>query len=59
MSFSKDKDLHSDQATGLSSELCVPDVVLSEVKGPLILEHIWHQRHKFLQKKILKFNIKS
>ena len=41
-------DLHSNQATSLSSELCVPDVVFSEVKRPLILEHIWHQGHKIL-----------
>ena len=47
-------DLHSNQATGLSPELCLPDVVLSQVKGPLILEHIWHQGHKILGKRIVK-----
>ena len=49
-------DLHSNQITGLSPELCLPDVVLSEIKGPLILEHIWHQRHKILEILFLKVN---
>ena len=39
---------HSNQATSLCYELCTPDVVLSEVKWPLILEHIWHQGNKIL-----------
>ena len=35
-------DLDSNQVTGLSPELCVPDVVLGKFKRPLIFKHIWH-----------------
>ena len=52
-------DLHSNQATGLSPDLCVPDVVLGEIQGSLVLEHIWIQRHKILTKSILKVKILS
>ena len=51
--------LHSEEITKLGLELCLSDVVLSEVKRPLILKHIWHQGHKILGKPILKLNAKS
>ena len=47
-------DLHSNQVSGLSPDLCVPDVELSEVKRSLVLEHIWHQGHKILTTLIIK-----
>ena len=52
-------DLHPDEVVWLSPELCLPDVVLSKIKGPLILEHIWHQGHKILGKTILNLNPKD
>ena len=44
--------LHSEEITKLGSELCLSDVVLCEVKGPLILKRFWHQGNKFLAKQM-------
>ena len=56
LAFSSGIDLHSNQAISLSSELCFPDVVLSEVKGTFILEHIWHHGNEILGKLTVKLN---
>ena len=52
-------NLHPEEVTRLGSELRLPDVVLSEVKGPLIAKHIWHKGHKILAIPFLKLNHKS
>ena len=50
-------DLHPYEVTSLISELCVPDVILSEVKGSIVLEHIWDKGHKILANPIFKIII--
>ena len=53
LAFSSGIDLHSNQATSLSSELCIPDVVLCEVNGTFVFKHIWHQGNKILGEPII------